>query len=74
MLTTIWGIQIAAAVLLIGMVLLHSPKGGGLGAIGDASEVFASQKTAEKGMNRLTYILSAIFLICSFITGYHFFG
>ena len=48
MLTTIWIIQIISAVLLIIMVLLHSPKGDGLGAIGGAANLFTSQKSAEK--------------------------
>lgn len=74
MLTTIWIFQIVSAVLLILLVLLHSPKGDGLGAMGGASNLFSSQKTAEKGLNHFTYILSAIFLICSFITGYHLFS
>ncbi len=73
MLTTIWIIQIISAVLLILLVLLHSPKGGGLGAIGGAENLFASQKSAEKGLNHITYILSAIFIVCSFITGYNLF-
>lgn len=74
MLTTIWIIQIITAVLLILLVLLHSPKGDGLGAIGGAANLFSSQKSAEKGLNHITYVLSLIFLICSFITGYNFFG
>ena len=74
MLTTMWIIQIVTAILLILLVLAHSPKGDGLGAIGGSANLFSSQKSAEKGLNRLTYILSAIFLICSFITGYHLFG
>ncbi len=74
MLTTIWTIQIVTAVLLILLVLLHSPKGDGIGAIGGAASLFSSQKSAEKGLNHVTYVLSIIFLICSFITGYHLFG
>ncbi len=74
MLTTVWIIQIVSAVLLIMLVLLHSPKGDGMGALGGAANLFSSQKSAEKGLNRVTYILSAIFLVCSFITGYHIFG
>ena len=73
MLTTVWIIQIVSAVLLIILVLLHSPKGDGLGAIGGAANLFSSQKSAEKGLNRVTYILSAIFLVTSFVTGYHLF-
>ena len=74
MLTTIWIVQIIVAVLLIMLVLLHSPKGDGLGAIGGAANLFSSQKSAEKGLNRVTYILSIIFLVCAFVTGYHLFG
>ncbi len=73
MLTTIWIIQIITAILLILLVLMHSPKGDGIGAIGGASNLFSSQKSAEKGLNHVTYVLSIIFLICSFITGYHIF-
>lgn len=74
MLTFIWIIQIITAVLLIILVLLHSPKGDGLGAIGGAANLFTSQKSAEQGLNRVTYVLTGIFLLCSFITGYHLFG
>ncbi len=74
MLTTIWIIQIISGVLLILLVLLHSPKGDGIGAISGTSNLFSSQKSAEKGLNHLTYILSAIFIICSLITGYHLFN
>ena len=73
MLTTVWIVQIITAILLILLVLLHSPKGDGLGAIGVTANLFSSQKSAEKGLNHLTYVLSAIFLVCSFITGYHLF-
>lgn len=73
MLTTVWIIQIVSAILLILLVLLHSPKGDGLGAIGGAANLFTSQKSAEKGLNHVTYVLSIVFLACSFITGYHLF-
>ena len=73
MLTTIWIIQIITAVLLILLVLAHSPKGDGIGMLGGTSNIFSSQKSAEKGLNHFTYVLSLIFLICSFVTGYHLF-
>ena len=62
----LWGISTVAAVLLIILILLHSPKGDGLGAIGGAANLFSSQKSAEKGLNRTTYIIGLVFLICSF--------
>ena len=48
---------------------MHSPKGDGIGGIGGASHIFASQKSAEKGLNKITGIFCAIFIICSFLIG-----
>ena len=70
MVTFIWTIQIIAAILLIVLILLHSPKGDGIAGMGGASHVFASQKSAEKGLNKLTGIIAAIFLVCTFLLGY----
>ena len=41
MLTLIWILQIIAAVLLIILVLIHSPKGDGLGAMGGMANIFS---------------------------------
>ena len=62
----LWTIETIAAVLLTILVLLHSPKGDGIGGIGGASHVFASQKSAEKGLNKLTGIICAIFIFFLF--------
>lgn len=70
LLALIWILQIVSALLLIVLVLLHSPKGDGIAAIGGASQMFSSQKSAEKGLNKLTYIVSAIFLICTLLLGF----
>lgn len=70
MLTLTWIIQIASAVLLIILILLHSPKGEGIAGIGGASQLFSSQKSAESGLNKLTGIVSAVFVICTFLLGY----
>lgn len=73
MLTFFWIIQILSAALLIILVLLHSPKGDGLASIGGAANLFSSQKSAESGLNKLTTIVSVIFLVTTFITGFHLF-
>lgn len=59
-----------SGVLLIILVLLHSPKGDGIAAIGSASQLFSSQKSAEKGLNKVTYIVSGIFILATLILGY----
>ena len=70
LLTLVWAIQIITALLLIVLILLHSPKGDGIAGIGGASHVFASQKSAEKGLNKLTGIVAGIFLVCTFLLGF----
>ncbi len=70
MLKFIWTIQIITAFLLIVLILLHSPKGDGIAGIGGASQLFSSQKSAEKGLNKLTGIIAGIFLFCTFLLGF----
>ena len=55
----IWTIS---AALLVVLVLLHSPKGDGLGGIGGQSQLFTSAKSAEKTLNQITWTLSSIFM------------
>jgi preprotein translocase subunit SecG len=55
----IWAISAIGLVLL---VLLHSPKGDGLGGIGGQAQLFTSTKTAEKTLNQITWTLTVVFL------------
>jgi preprotein translocase subunit SecG len=50
------------AILLVILVLLHSPKGDGIGAIGGQGQLFSSTKSAEQNLNRFTWIVVAAFL------------
>ena len=68
--TLIWTIKIIAAVLLIVLILMHSPKGDGIAGIGNAAQMFTSQKSAEKGLNKLTAIIAAVFIVCVFLLGF----
>lgn len=70
MLTLTWIVQIVSALLLIVLILLHSPKGDGIAGIGGASHLFSSQKSAETGLNKLTTYVSAIFILCTFLLGF----
>ena len=70
MVTFLWTVQIISALLLIVLILLHSPKGVGIAGFGGASQIFSSQKSAEKGLNKVTGIMAAIFVLCTFLIGY----
>ncbi|MGQ9869930.1 preprotein translocase subunit SecG [Leptodesmis sp.] len=58
-LKTLW---LISAVGLIILVLLHSPKGDGLGGLGGQAQLFTSTKSAELTLNRVTWVLTTIFM------------
>ena len=70
MLIFLWTTMVISALLLIVLVLMHSPKGDGIAGIGNAAQMFTSQKSAEKGLNKLTGIISLVFVICVFLLGF----
>ncbi|MFS8741212.1 preprotein translocase subunit SecG [Synechococcus sp. O70.2] len=59
----------ASAILLVILVLLHSPKGDGLAAISGQAQLFASPKSAEQNLNRLTWTVATLFLSISVVLG-----
>jgi preprotein translocase subunit SecG len=61
-LKVIWMISAVGTIIL---VLLHSPKGDGLGGLGGQAQLFTSTKSAETSLNRATWLL---ILTCMAIT------
>ena len=66
----IWTIQVISAILLIVLVLIHSPKGDGIAGIGGSAHLFTSQKGAEKNLNKITTVVTVIFALCVFLLGF----
>ncbi|MBW4695281.1 MAG: preprotein translocase subunit SecG [Lyngbya sp. HA4199-MV5] len=58
-LEAIWALS---ALGLIVLVLLHSPKGDGLGGLGGQAQLFTSTKSAETTLNRVTWVLTVLFM------------
>jgi preprotein translocase subunit SecG len=52
---------------LTAMVLLHSPKGDGIGGIGGQAQLFSSTKSAESNLNRITWGLFLVFITLTVI-------
>jgi preprotein translocase subunit SecG len=52
---------------LIIIVLLHSPKGDGIGAIGGQAQLFTSTKSAEVTLNRVAWTLALVFMGLSLV-------
>ncbi|MEM0951677.1 MAG: preprotein translocase subunit SecG [Cyanobacteria bacterium P01_H01_bin.74] len=65
-------LQGLSAFAIVGLVLVHSPKGDGFGAMGGTGQVFSSQKSAESALNKLTGITAGLFFLVSFVLGYYF--
>ncbi len=64
-LTWVW---IASGLILILLVLLHSPKGDGMGGLAaSGSSMFTSASSAEASLNRATWACLAIFLSLAII-------
>lgn len=55
----IWAVSALGVIVL---VLLHSPKGDGIGGIGGQAQLFTSTKSAETALNRITWVFSVIFI------------
>ena len=54
---------ILSGILLIILVLLHSPKGDGMGGLAaSGSSMFSSASSAEASLNKATWTCLAIFL------------
>ena len=66
----IYAAQIISAVFSVILILLHSPKGDGIASIGAASQLFSSQKSTEKGLNKVTYFFVWIFVLTTFLLGF----
>ena len=70
MTTFFYTLQIISAIFSVILVLLHSPKGDGMASIGAASQLFSSQKSTEKGLNKVTYFFVGIFVLSTFMLGF----
>ena len=56
-------VWVSSGVLLIISVLLHSPKGDGMGGLAaSGGSMFTSARSAEQTLNRISWTLLAIFL------------
>ncbi|MGK7921088.1 MAG: preprotein translocase subunit SecG [Trichodesmium sp.] len=55
-------IWIISAIGIVVFVLLHSPKGDGIGGIGGQAQLFTSTKSAEITLNRITWTFAVLFM------------
>ncbi|MBT3261288.1 preprotein translocase subunit SecG [bacterium] len=61
--------EFISGILLVITILMHSPKGEGLGSIGGQAQVFNYTKGIESGLNKITSFLGFVFFISAAILG-----
>ena len=59
-------------IVLIGLILLHSPKAEGMGGIGGTASVFTGKRGAEAGLDKLTWIATGFFILICVLLGFGF--
>jgi len=64
--------QAILGLFMIILVLLHSPKGEGMGGIGGAANLFTAKRGAEAGLDRVTWSVVIIFLGICVVLGFGF--
>ena len=68
--TLLLTIEVLSGIALVIAVLLHAPKGEGLGAIGGQARMFTNTQTdMEKSLDKVTYVLAACFFVSAAILG-----
>ncbi len=67
-------IWLVSAIGLIIFILLHSPKGDGIGGIGGQAQLFTSTKSAETALNRITWSLFTVFILLTVVLSSPRFG
>ncbi len=63
----LWAIQAVVAAALIIFIMLQSPRGEGLGAIGGSATLFKVQKKREKVLRNISLVLAAVFTLSTLI-------
>jgi len=66
--TAVTWIWMLSGILMIISVLLHSPKGDGMGGLASSGgSMFTSARSAENTLNRISWTLLSIFLVLAVV-------
>jgi preprotein translocase subunit SecG len=65
-------IQALLGLVMIVLILLHAPKGEGMGGIGGSASLFSGKRGAEAGLDRLTWSIAGTFVVICVVLGFGF--
>lgn len=55
---------------MVVLVLLHAPKGEGLGGLGSGAVLFSGKRGAEAGLDKFTWYIALSFMFVCMILGF----
>jgi len=67
---TLLVLEVILAVALIAAILIHPPKGEGMGGIGSAATVFTGGRSAQSTLDRITNVIALLFMLVCAILGF----
>lgn len=65
-------LQALLGLVMVVLILLHAPKGEGMGGIGSGATLFSGKRGAEAGLDRLTWGVAGTFVLICVILGFGF--
>jgi preprotein translocase subunit SecG len=65
-------VQALLGVVMVVLVLIHAPKGEGMGGIGGSAMLFSGKRGAEAGLDRLTWSVVGLFMVICTVLGFGF--
>ena len=65
-------VQAILGLMMIVLILLHAPKGEGMGGIGSGATLFSGKRGAESGLDRLTWSIAGLFVFICLLLGFGF--
>jgi len=64
------GTEVVLGLMLIALILIHSPKGEGMGGIGGTATLFTGKRGTETGLDRVTWIVASLFMLVCMLLGF----
>jgi preprotein translocase subunit SecG len=65
-------VQALLGIMMVVLILLHAPKGEGMGGIGGTATLFSGKRGAEAGIDKTTWTIVGLFVAICVILGFGF--
>lgn len=63
-------LEAVLGLFMVALILIHAPKGEGMGGIGTGATMFSGKRGAEAGLDRLTWSVAGLFMLVCMVLGF----